>query len=92
MTMETSTVEESVSEKEHEEYSLDVSGDYHEEAADKTTDMDKLCDKILQDASIVLNGEEKDILSDSFIDSLIMHKEKLLHRLKDNDSDNYEDL
>ena len=90
MPMETSTVEESVSET--EEDSLDVSGDYHDEAADTTVDMEKICYKILKDASIVSNGKEEDILSDSFIDSLIMHKEKLLHRLKDNDSDNYEDL
>ena len=60
---------------------------YHEEDAEKTVDMDKLCDKILQNTSLVFNNEEEDILSDSFIDNLIMHKEQQLLKLNTEDSE-----
>ena len=60
---------------------------YHEEDADKTVDMDKLCDQILQNTSLLSKNEEEDILSDSFIDNLIMHKERQLNKLNTEDSE-----
>ena len=70
----------------------DVLNSYHEEEADKTVDMDELCDNILQNTSIVFNNGEEDILSDSFIDNLIMHKERQLLKLNTDDSDEEEDF
>ena len=81
--------EESESENVTREVNLfnDVLNSYHEEEADKTVDMDELCDNILQNTSIVFNNGEEDILSDSFIDNLIMHKERQLLKLNTDDSD-----
>ena len=86
--------EESESENVTREVNLfnDVLNSYHEEEADKTVDMDELCDNILQNTSIVFNNGEEDILSDSFIDNLIMHKERQLLKLNTDDSDEEEDF
>ena len=84
------SVEESVSENDIEQISefncdIDELTSYHEEDADKSIDIDNLCDKVLQNTSMVFNDGEEDILSDSFIDNLILQKEQELRNLNAGD-------
>ena len=61
----------SLSKREVDSYN-DMLNSYHEEDAEKTVDMDKLYDKILQNTSLVFkfDNEEEDIIIDSIIDNL----------------------